>query len=90
MRLINADALMRSIEPIIEAEEQIYGRASWHFAEKCRNAIADAPTIEQEPRKSLWVYDGDCYFCNQCGTAFNWWADSQTSNYCPNCGAYMR
>lgn len=40
--------------------------------------------------KGEWIYDGDCYICNQCKSAFNWWADSQTSNYCPNCGAKMK
>ena len=37
-----------------------------------------------------WIFDGDCYKCNKCGAVYGWWADSQTSNYCPNCGADMR
>lgn len=37
-----------------------------------------------------WIYDGDGYKCNKCGTVYGWWADSQTSNFCPNCGADMR
>ena len=37
-----------------------------------------------------WIYDGDGYMCNKCGTVYGWWADSQTSNFCPNCGADMR
>lgn len=43
-----------------------------------------------EREQGEWIYDGDCYICNQCKSAFNWWADSQTSNYCPNCGAKMK
>lgn len=47
------------------------------------------PTIEPEQKRGKWIYDGDCYICNQCKSAFGWWAYSQTSNYCPNCGAKM-
>lgn len=49
MRLIDADALMRSIEPILEAEEQIYGCSSWCFAIKCRDEVQDAPTVDAVP-----------------------------------------
>ena len=52
--------------------------------------IEDLPSAQPERKKGKWIYDGDCYICNQCKSAFNWWADSQTSNYCPNCGADMR
>ena len=45
---------------------------------------------QPERKKGKWIYDGDCYICDQCKSAFGWWADSQTSNYCPNCGADMR
>lgn len=44
MRLIDADALMRKLEPIIEAETQIYRRESWGFAVKCMNEVEEAPT----------------------------------------------
>lgn len=43
-----------------------------------------------ERKKGMWIYNGDCYMCDKCGTTYSWWADSQTSNYCPNCGADMR
>ena len=48
------------------------------------------PSAQPERKKGKWIYDGDCYICDQCKSAFGWWADSQTSNYCPNCGADMR
>ena len=44
----------------------------------------------EERKTGKWIYDGDCYKCNKCGTVYGWWADSQTSNFCPNCGADMR
>lgn len=56
MRAVDADALMRKLEPIIEAETQIYRRESWGFAVKCRNEVEEAPTIEPE-RKT------DCAGC---------------------------
>lgn len=50
----------------------------------------DLLSARPERRPGEWIYDGDCYICTQCKSAFNWWADSQTSNFCPNCGADMR
>lgn len=47
-RLIDADELIRKIDPIIEAENQIYRRESWGFAVKCRDAIEEMPTIEPQ------------------------------------------
>jgi hypothetical protein len=46
--------------------------------------------LKAEPKPGTWIYDGDCYKCNKCGATYSWWADSQTSNYCPNCGARMK
>ena len=44
---------------------------------------------QPERKKGKWIFTGDCYKCNECGIVYGWWADSQTSNYCPNCGAKM-
>ena len=60
-------------------------RISWAL-----NVINELPSAQPERKKGKWIYDSDCYICNQCRSAFGWWADSQTSNYCPNCGADMR
>ena len=54
-----------------------------------RQTILALPSAQPERKKGKWIYDGDCYICDQCKSAFGWWADSQTSNYCPNCGAAM-
>lgn len=90
MRLIDGDALTSSIEPIIEAEEQIYGRASWNFAAKCRNIIEDALTIEPKHKKGKWIHHeggySDHYECTACSNAI---VLTERWNYCPNCGARM-
>ena len=48
MRLINADAIMPRLRSISEAERQIYGEASWGFAQKCIAVVEDAPTVKSE------------------------------------------
>ena len=58
--------------------------------EFCISHLSTMPSAQPERKTGEWIYDGDCYICNQCKSGFNWWADSQTSNYCPNCGADMR
>ena len=45
--------------------------------------------LEEQPKTGKWIFDGDCYKCNKCGAVYGWWADSQTSKYCPNCGCRM-
>ena len=67
-------------------DEKLYKRIMQILDER----IKPLPSAQPERKKGKWIYDGDCYICNQCMSAFGWWADSQTSNYCPNCGADMR
>jgi hypothetical protein len=90
MRLIDADALMRRIEPILEAEEQIYGCSSWCFAIKCRDEVQDAPSVDAVPvRRGRWVKrlkNAIGYDCTACGKS----AVSNNFDYCPYCGADMR
>lgn len=61
--------------------------------------IDDAPTIEPERKPGKWIHHkpfdcehhncNTCIECSCCGTWFG--ADSYAqTNYCPNCGAYMR
>ena len=49
MRTVDADAIISRIKPIIEAERQIYNKASWNFAEKCLTVVESAPTVSAEP-----------------------------------------
>ena len=55
-----------------------------------RQTILNLPSAQPERKTGRWIYDGDCYVCSECQSAYGWWADSQVSNYCPNCGADMR
>ena len=57
MRAIDADALRHKLKPILEAENQIYGRATWNFSKRCLQIITDAPTIEPVRQK----------ICDKCG-----------------------
>ena len=74
MRLIDVDALMPKLKFIREAENQIYGKESWGFANKCITAIEDASTIE-ERNTGHWVrVHGFCtpggdpvWACSECG-----------------------
>ena len=62
----------------------------WSVYSELYDMVSMLPSAQPERKKGKWIYDGDCYICDQCKSAFGWWADSQTSNYCPNCGADMR
>ena len=56
------------------------------------SVVGNRTIVSEVPngKTGKWIFDGDCYKCNKCGAVYGWWADSQTSNYCPNCGADMR
>jgi len=54
------------------------------------DALMQLPPAQSEPKKGRWIFIGDGYKCSECRSVYSWWADSQTSNYCPNCGADMR
>ena len=61
-----------------------------HCCPRFRKVIRMTVQDIEERKKGTWIWDGDCFICSECGTVFNWWARSQCSNYCPNCGADMR
>ena len=62
----------------------------YRIPQEINQDIAKAIVNGEPARKTgKWIFDGDCYKCNKCGAVYGWWADSQTSNYCPNCGARM-
>ena len=52
MRTVDADAIISRIKPLIEAERQIFKKASWRFAEKCLAVIESAPTVSVYPE---WI-----------------------------------
>ena len=51
--------------------------------------LTQLPSTRPEQKKGQWIWDGDCFICSECKSAFNWWARSQCSNFCPNCGTDM-
>ncbi len=53
-------------------------------------AIAEGELLESARKSGKWIFIGDGYKCSECKSVYSWWADSQTSNYCPNCGAEMK
>lgn len=83
---------MRKLEPIVEAENQIYRRGSWGFAVKCRNEVEEAPTIEPsaqpERANGKWINDGDpaTWVCSNCGYRVRGYNNTK---FCPNCGCEM-
>lgn len=97
MRLIDADALMNSLE-------QPFNHFFWRFvppeevqqaADYARfvKAITAAPTIDAEPvRHGLWMWEGRFKACSLCGSYIdkdntlgaNHW------KFCPYCGAKMK
>ena len=90
INLINAIMLMKNMAKAIGLEDDPAIQAEIKAYQDILNGVKEQPTIEPERKPGEWIYDGDCYICTQCKSAFNWWADSQTSNFCPNCGADMR
>lgn len=99
MRPIDADALIADLEHDVAIDEDMLDceeltedrREIIQFDKDCKQNAIDllnhAPTIE--PKKGRWIFIGDGYKCSECRSVYSWWADSQTSNYCPNCGAEM-
>ena len=52
---------------------------------KVWDQIKDLPSAQPERKKGKWIIQDGLLFncCDECKSAFGWWADSQTSNYCP-------
>ena len=88
MRIIDGDVLFEDLKECMKDSRltplQINGIAL------AATRIFEQPTIKPERPKGHWINDEDCYICSECQSVYGWWADSQVSNYCPNCGANMR
>lgn len=64
-------------------------RELWHY-EQALTEIKEMLETMPERKRGRWIFIGDGYKCSKCRSVYSWWADSQTSNYCPNCGAEMK
>ena len=100
MRLIDADAIISRIKPLIEAERQIFKKASWNFAEKCLTVVESAPTVSAYLPTGEWeeISTSESKVIAlqymRCSTCKRWHIvpylyKVTLSNYCPNCGAVM-
>ena len=47
-----------------------------HYPSWYAERLEQLPSAQPERKKGKWIYDGDCYICDQCKSAFGWWADS--------------
>lgn len=87
MRLIDADELIKGFDLCIDTVDNT---VSILIASTFKRIVNNQPTIEPERKTGHWIFIGDGYKCSECRSVYSWWADSQTSNYCPDCGADMR
>lgn len=84
MRLIDADALEKTVIPFVT-----HGGAKFIAL----GSVRTAPTIEAAPvRHGRWEWRGGIPWCSNCGEmppGYSYEGDVNTSLYCPNCGAKM-
>lgn len=97
MRLINADALMETINRhCYPVQHDMTSIEPGMTRIGILQAIQEQPTIEPERKKGKWIAVDD-YFnrisgrCSACGWEAHMYEDDVVGmNYCPNCGADMR
>ena len=79
MRLIDADLLMPN------------AKYKGRYDVVTAYDIANAPTVELEPRKKgKWIDNRDVsWMCSECGKWLDVLQGDVDMNYCPNCGADM-
>ena len=102
MRLIDADELIKNIDCSADMGGAL-GKVVECVKYYAKFMVASAPTIE-ERKTGKWIEttQGDHYKCSCCGVRSAFWFDEENSSswekdmsewlsdYCPNCGAYMR
>ena len=95
MRLIDADALEKSLEKLwnVHDDQDFANKDVWR-------EIENAPTIKPERKKGKWIeypdclryegaYNDDHIVCSECGHVFSI-CDNCTEefDFCPHCGSY--
>lgn len=102
MRLIDADALLKDINDLIQmwsGGESFLEIGHTNGLETAKVYIVDAPTIDAEPvRHGKWIEHHEPYTwmgytywsCSECGFECGYEKDiTIRTNCCPNCGARM-
>lgn len=99
MRLIDAGFLTALCKSIAAADfNKNAAPASWSEAYiGFIDNIEIAPTVEAEPvKRGEWIfkegYLGSTYYCSECEKAvyLNKYGEPNLTNFCPDCGAYMK
>ena len=105
MRLIDADALIDRMYHEAFENDASYNESNpmakwdsglWIRYKMFENTIANAPSIDIEPKRGEWILEcdgeGECdnlYRCSECGCEYGC-QEYDIPNFCPNCGAKMK
>ena len=92
MRLIDADALSKKWQEVLDEKADEKGTVAYITFELFIDRLKEEPTIEAEPVKhGRWETNSDrpdSLICSICKCGFDMWKHDP-HNYCPNCGAKM-
>ena len=97
MRLIDADALSKKWQEVLDEKADEKGTLAYITFELFIDRLKEEPTIEAEPvRHGRWIgaplCGNDNCRCSACGSWHNIHANLHgeiMQKYCPNCGAKM-
>ena len=91
MRAIDADSLNADCNKYLgilnpDRDVKEYARIFWLIS-----ILRSAPTIEPERKKGKWIDICGNLRCSECNTEYpDLYPDYDETNFCPNCGKYMR
>ena len=92
MRLIDADALSKKWQEVLDEKADEKGTLAYITFELFIDRLKEEPTIEAEPvKRGRWETNSDrpdSLICSICKCGFDMWKHDP-HNYCPNCGAKM-
>jgi len=95
MRAIDADALKETFEIAYKEARHDREYANAFFSDAgavstewwcVEDMVDNAPTIEPQSKKGVWIVGKDGCYCSECGSEF----PSADYNFCPECGTDMR
>ena len=92
MRLVDADALMKSMyHRAFETDgDTMWQSGCWVRYRAIEQTVKEQPTIEPMRKRGKWIsadaiFGGVPFYCSECG-----WSMLGTANFCHNCGADMK